>query len=183
MRRLHTDYRRSRQPPHDCPPFWPPDLTSRQKPSPLVLLVAFEIILRTTATLPVAERLRRAGDRFDSPRMFGSHRDLQPTPSAPRPVLVRRLLPTHPHASLARQRLPPIPPDSAWQHRKSRSHPKSRWLASSLRTSRRLTRLGLLLTNRRAAAVHRRLRIYLSVGFSISIRVQPLVIRIKAGIL
>ena len=54
------------------------------------------------ATLTLAERLRRARDRFDSPRVFGSPRDLQRPASAPRPVLVRRLLPTHPHASFAR---------------------------------------------------------------------------------
>ncbi len=91
-------------------------------------------------------------DRLDSPRMFGSHRDLQPTPSAPRPIFVRRLLLlTHPHASLARQGLPPIPPDSASQRRNSRRHLKNRWLASSLRASRRLSCSGFLLTNGCAA--------------------------------
>jgi len=54
----------------------------------------------------------------------------------------------------------PTPPHSASQRRKNRRYPKRRWLASSLRTSRGLIRLGFLLTNRRAAAVHRRLRIY-----------------------
>jgi hypothetical protein len=43
----------------------------------------------------------RARERFDSPRVFGSHRDLQRASSAPRPVLVHRLLPMHPHISLA----------------------------------------------------------------------------------
>ena len=73
------------------------------------------------ATLTLAERLRRARDRFDSSRVFGSHRDLQRAPSAPRPVLVCRLLPTHPHASFARQGLPRLPPDHATQDRKGRS--------------------------------------------------------------
>jgi hypothetical protein len=73
---------------------------------------------------------------FDSPRVSRSHR----APSAPRPVLVCRLLPTHPHASFARQGLPRLTPDYAAQNRKGRRHPESRRLASSLRTSRRLTR-------------------------------------------
>ncbi len=58
-------------------------------------------------TLTFAERLHRTRDRFDPPRVFGPHRDLQQAPSAPRPVLVRRLLPKHPHASCARQELAP----------------------------------------------------------------------------
>jgi len=53
-------------------------------------------------TLALAKRVRRARDWFDSPRVSRSHR----APSAPRPVLVCRLLPTHPHASFARQGLP-----------------------------------------------------------------------------
>jgi hypothetical protein len=54
------------------------------------------------ATITLAERVRRARDRFDSPRVFGSHRDLQRAPSASRPVLVCRILPTHSHASFTR---------------------------------------------------------------------------------
>jgi putative transposase len=54
-----------------------------------------------TATITLAELLRRARDRLDSPRVFGSHRDPQPTPSAPRTVLLRRLLQhTRTHLSL-----------------------------------------------------------------------------------
>jgi len=87
-------------------------------------------------TLALAKRVRRARDWFDSPRVSRSHR----APSAPRPVLVCRLLPTHPHASFARQGLPRLTPDYAAQNRKGRRHPESRRLASSLRTSRRLTR-------------------------------------------
>jgi putative transposase len=53
------------------------------------------------ATLTLVERLCRARNRFDSPRMFGSHRDLQRAPTAARPVLVYRLLPpTRTHLSL-----------------------------------------------------------------------------------
>jgi hypothetical protein len=98
--------------------------------------------------ITLAERLRRARERIDTARVSGSPRDLQRASSAPRHVFVRRLLPTHPHASFARQGLPRLSGDSASQCRKSCRHSKSRWLASSLRTSRRLIRLGLLLTNR-----------------------------------
>ena len=79
-----------------------------------------EVVTRTTLTL--AERIRRARDRFDSPRVSGSHRDLQRAPSAPRPLLVCRLLPPHPHASFARQGLPRPAPGHATQDRKSRRH-------------------------------------------------------------
>jgi hypothetical protein len=99
----------------------------------------------------VAERLRRACDRFDTSRMSRPHSDLQRAPSAPRPVLVCRLLPTHPHASVARQGLPRIPPDPVTQARKSRRHPTGRRSASSLRTSRRLMPPEFLLTNGCAA--------------------------------
>src|SRR6266851_4272037 len=58
-------------------------------------------------TVTFAERLHRTRDRFDPSRVFGPHRDLQQAPSAPRPVLVRRLLPKHPQTSCARQELAP----------------------------------------------------------------------------
>jgi hypothetical protein len=61
-------------------------------------------------------------------------------PSAPRPVLVCRILSTHPDPRFARQGLPRSSPDSASQRRKNGLHPKSRWLASSLRTPRSLIR-------------------------------------------
>jgi hypothetical protein len=77
--------------------------------------------------------------------------DLQRAPSAPRPVLVCRLLPKHPHASVAREGLPRIPPDPVTQARKSRRHPSGRRSASSLRTSRRLIPPEFLLTNGCAA--------------------------------
>jgi hypothetical protein len=134
------------------------------------------------ATLTLAERLRRARDRVDSSRVSGSHRDLQRASSAPGPVLVCRLLPTLSHSSFATEGLPRLPPHSASQHRKSRRHPKSRRLASSLRPSRRLIPLGLLLTNRRAGAVHRRLRIYASVGSFDLDQKSALVVRIAGFI-
>ena len=49
MRRLHTADRRSRTATARLPAVLAPDLTSRQKPSPHVLLAAFETILRTTS--------------------------------------------------------------------------------------------------------------------------------------
>src|ERR1039458_8510513 len=84
--------------------------------------------------------------------MSGSHRDLQQAPSAPRPVLVRRLLPTHPHSSFARQGLPGPAPDPAAQNRKSRRAPAGLRSASSLRTPRCLIRPGFLLTSGSVAA-------------------------------
>src|SRR5271156_1293563 len=57
------------------------------------------------ATLTLAERLRRTRNRFDTSRVFRSHRDLQRAPSAPRPLVVRRLLPTRPHSPFPRQGL------------------------------------------------------------------------------
>jgi hypothetical protein len=104
------------------------------------------------ATLTLVERLCRARNRFDSPRMFGSHRDLQRAPSAARPVLVYRLLPPNPDASFARQRLSGPAPDHPAQNRKGDRHSSGRRLASSLRTPRSLIRLGFLLTNYCAAA-------------------------------
>ena len=74
-------------------------------------------------TITLAERLRRARDRVDPSRMYRPHRDLQRAPSAPRPVLVCRLLPTHSHASVARQGLPRFTPDHATQDRKGGRHP------------------------------------------------------------
>ena len=103
---------------------------------------------RHRATLTLAERIRRARDRFDSPRVSRLHRDLQRAPSAPRPLLVRRLLPPHPHASFTRQGLPGPTPGHATQDRKSRRHPASQWPASPLRTSRRLIRSCSQATNR-----------------------------------
>src|SRR5260370_8268022 len=58
----------------------------------------------------LAERFRRASYRLDSPRVSGSRCHLQRAPSAPRPLVVRRLLPTNPHPSIARQGLPKLPP-------------------------------------------------------------------------
>src|SRR6266851_7334974 len=55
-------------------------------------------------------------------------RDLQRAPSASRPVLVRRLLPTHPHASFARQGLSRLLPGHAAQDRKGFGCPESRRL-------------------------------------------------------
>jgi len=89
--------------------------------------------------LTLAERVRRAGNRIDSPLMSRSHRDLQPAPSEPSYLLVRRLLPTHSHASIARQGLPRLTPDPASQGQKSRRHPAGRWPASSLPAPRRLS--------------------------------------------
>ena len=60
---------------------------------------------RHGTTLPVAERLRRARDRLDSSRMPGPRRDLQRTPFAPRPLILRGLLPPSPNASVTRQGL------------------------------------------------------------------------------
>lgn len=100
------------------------------------------------ATLTLAERLRRAPDRLDSPRVFGLHRDLQRAPSAPRPVLIRRLLPTHPHASFARQGLPRLPLDHVTQDRKADRHTSGRRPALPLRTSRRLIRIRFLFIHR-----------------------------------
>ena len=111
---------------------------------------------RHGATLTLAERLRRARDRFDSPRMPGSHSDLQRAPSASRAVLLRRLLPRNAHASFARQGLPRLPPDYATQDRKGGRYPESRRPASSLRTSRRLVPIGSPLTNGCVAPVRRR---------------------------
>src|SRR6266851_8617944 len=82
-----------------------------------------------------------------SPQMLGSHGDLQRAPSAPRPVLLRRLLPRNSHASFARQGLPRLPRDYATQDRKDGRHPESRRPASSLRTSLRLIRTQSPLTN------------------------------------
>src|SRR5208283_5945068 len=84
--------------------------------------------------------------------MFGSHPDLQRAPSAPRPVLVCRLLPSNPDASFARQGLSEPAPDHATPDRKGDRHCSGRRPASSLRTPRRLIRPGFLLTNRCAAA-------------------------------
>ncbi len=95
----------------------------------------------TAPTLTLAERLRRTRDRFDSPRVFGSYPRLQRAPSASRPVLVRRLLPTHPHASFARQGLSRHPPGNATEDRKGGHHPAGRRPASPLRASRRLIRI------------------------------------------
>src|SRR5712692_7740591 len=120
---------------------------------------------RHGATLTLAERLRRARDRFDSPRMPGSHGDLQRAPSGSRPVLVRRLLPTHPHSSLARQGLSRRPPRHATQERKGGGYPKSRRPASSLRTSRRLIRIRFLLNRPCVTAVCRRLILSVSESF------------------
>jgi hypothetical protein len=51
---------------------------------------------RHGTTLTLAERILRTRDQFDSPGMSRPHRDLQRAPSAPRPLLVRRLLPNAP---------------------------------------------------------------------------------------
>jgi hypothetical protein len=77
--------------------------------------------------------------RFDPLRVSGSHRDLQRAPSAPRPLVIRRLLPTNPHPSVTRQGLPRLAPDPTTQDRNSRRHPESCWPASPLRTARCLT--------------------------------------------
>ena len=105
----------------------------------------------TAATLTLAERLRGARDRFDPSRMSRPPHDLQRASFAPRPVLVRRLLPTHPHASIAREGLPRLSPDSVSRRRESRRDPKSRRLASSVRTTGRLIRPRFLLINGCAA--------------------------------
>jgi len=94
----------------------------------------------SAAPLTLAECICRTGDRFDSPRVSGSHRDLQRAPSAPRPLNIYRLLPPNAHASFTRQRLPGIAPRHATQDRKSRRHSTSQWPASPLRASRRLIR-------------------------------------------
>src|SRR5712692_7387975 len=88
----------------------------------------------------LGERFRRASYRLDSPRVSGSRRDLQRAPSAPRPLVVCRLLPTNPHPSVTRQGLPRLAPEPATQDRKSRRHRESRWPSSPLRTARCLTR-------------------------------------------
>src|ERR1019366_8737431 len=132
------------------------------------------------ATLTLAERLRRARDRFDSPRMSGSHRDLQRAPFAAHPVLVPRLLSTHPHASFARQGLPRPTPDHAAQDRKGGRNPAIRRpVSSSLRTPRRLIRTSFS-ELRVARAGARRLMISVWVGFSISIRADHFKIQIAA---
>jgi hypothetical protein len=95
---------------------------------------------RHGTTLTLAERFRRACDRFDSSRMPGSHRDFQRAPSAPGPVLVCRLLPKHPYPSFTRQGLPGSPSGYATQDWKSCRHPASQGPASPLRTARRLIR-------------------------------------------
>src|SRR5712691_2624182 len=101
----------------------------------------------------LAERFRRASYRLDSPRVSGSRRHLQRAPSAPRPLVVRRLLPTNPHSSIARQGLPRLAPGPATQDRKSRRHPAIRWPASPLRTAGPLTRPSA--ANQRWPAAHR----------------------------
>ena len=68
------------------------------------------------------------------------HRDLQRAPSAPRPLVIRGLLPADSHPSLARQGLPRVTPGYATQGRKCRRPPESRWSAPPLRTARCLTR-------------------------------------------
>jgi hypothetical protein len=117
-----------------------------------------------SATLTLAERIRRARHRFDSPRVSGSHRDLQRAPSAPRPLVVRPLLPSNAHSSFARQGLPRRAPDHATRIRKGCRHPKSRWPASPLRTPSCLIHGRPLLANsylqlerRRPRTSHRRL--------------------------
>src|SRR5216683_4108125 len=94
--------------------------------------------------------------------MPGSHGDLQRAPSAPRPVLLRRLLPRNPHASFARQGLPRLTPDYATQDRKGGRYTESRRSASSLRTSRRQIPIGSPLTNGCVTSVRRRLTISVS---------------------
>jgi hypothetical protein len=111
---------------------------------------------RHGTTLTLAERICRTRHRFDSPRVSGSHRDLQRAPSAPRPLLVSRLLPTHPYSSFTRQGLPGPSPGHATQDRKGRRHPESRRPASPLRTSRCLIRTSSwspMLRDRRYAAL------------------------------
>jgi Integrase core domain len=56
-------------------------------------------------------------------------------------------------------RIARLPSDSASQHRKRRRHPKSQWLASSLRTSGRLSRPRFRLTDGCAAPACQDLRI------------------------
>ena len=51
---------------------------------------------RHGTTITLAERIRRARYWFDPSRMSRPHRDLQRAPSAPHPLLVRRLLPPNP---------------------------------------------------------------------------------------
>src|SRR4029077_6722641 len=68
----------------------------------------------------------RARDRFDTSRMSRPHSDLQRAPSAPRPVLVRRLLPKHPHASVALQGLSALASHTAAAARPSHRHPARR---------------------------------------------------------
>jgi hypothetical protein len=57
------------------------------------------------AALTLAECLRRAGHRFDTPRVSGPPRHLQRAPSAPRLHILPRLLPSHPDASFLGQRI------------------------------------------------------------------------------
>jgi transposase InsO family protein len=54
--------------------------------------------------------------------------------------VLNRILPPNEDASCTRQGLPRLPPGHTTQNRKGRRHAESRRLASSLRTSRRLTR-------------------------------------------
>ena len=92
-----------------------------------------------TAPLPMAERLRRARDQLDSSRMSRPRRDLQRAPFAPRPFILRGLLPPSPNASVTRQGLSALASHPATAERPRHRHPASRRVASSLPAPRGLT--------------------------------------------
>ena len=92
------------------------------------------------ATIALAECVRRAGHRLDSPRVPGPCNCDQREPSAPRPVLVRRLLSPLSDPSVARQRLPGCSPHPTAEQRQGDRDSASRRASPSLRTPRRLIR-------------------------------------------
>src|SRR6202035_1999266 len=82
---------------------------------------------------------RRARDRLDPAGVPGSGRHLQRTPFAPRPFILRGLLPPSPNASLARQGLSALASHPVTAERPSRRHTEGRRVTPSLSASRGLT--------------------------------------------
>jgi hypothetical protein len=90
--------------------------------------------------IALAEPICRAPDRFDPPRMFGSHYRLQRASLALRAVEVFSIPSQDQNASLAEQGLSGASPHTTSLCRQDHCIPGSRWSVSSLRTPRRLNR-------------------------------------------
>src|ERR1035437_1626289 len=112
---------------------------------------------RYSATITLAECLRRAGHRLDSSRGPGSYTRDQRAPSAPRPVLVRRLLSPLADPFVARQIMPGCSPHPTAELRRGDRDCESRRASSALRTPRRLTCFRGLLHLQRSPSAWRAL--------------------------